>query len=154
MSPHILDQSALAAVLSESGWADIDQFYLACKERNVFGAEFYDRAIERAMKAEIRRMLRKGVVRDGAGRTIRVASIVIKDDNSVERRVYKQETLFDVADCVQVISYWKRHRDRCNDRIRYYRDLSLMLHGPQVQGMLPIDDDDPALLRNFATGLE
>jgi hypothetical protein len=143
MSPIIVNEVALARIVLGRDWADINELWEDCKREDVFGAKFYDGAIERAGKALLRRLLRSGKVKDERGRTVQVASIIIqvKDDkgNVKNKRVYKQELLFDIGDCIQVINYWRTNRDKCGERIRYYSDLAVQLHGPQVQGMLPFD---------------
>lgn len=140
MSPIMIDKPAFAEILAQSGWADIDSLYMACKESNIFGSDFYDRAIEIAMKEQIRRMLKSGKVKDADGNTINVASIIMTDKNGKKQRVYKQETLFEVDDFVQVVRYWKDSAKVCQDKLDYYIDLAVTKFGRQVQGLLDLGD--------------
>jgi hypothetical protein len=141
MSPVFRDMSILASVLKKGGWADIDELFDACFAANAFSHEFLSGAIKKAAKAEIRRQLKSGKVRDENGNVIRVANIVVKGKEGKLRRVYKQEMLFDVGDCVQVVSYWNTYVKRGKKKRDYYVNLAVQLHGPQIQGMLPLGDE-------------
>jgi hypothetical protein len=78
-------------------WATIDEFVDALDEANFWDEAFYSKVENQAKKQFIRRMIRKANDRPIW------ANVKIQDaETGVEVRVYKQESLFDVADYAQV----------------------------------------------------
>ncbi len=84
-------------------WATIDEFVDALDEANFWDEAFYSKVESQAKKQFIRRMIRKA--KDETDWPI-WANVKIQDAvTGVEVRVYKQESLFDVADYAQVCAY-------------------------------------------------
>lgn len=146
MSPQIKDKCAYLDTLAafgdrgdRGGWDNIDGFFNACLEANVFDDTFRTQSFEFAAKARIRRDLKRGIeTKDGQRK--KFANVVMKDSQGKTERVYKSEMLLDIGDCVQVVRYWRDRRKYCAKRIKYYTKLAIQLHGSTVQGFLPLRD--------------
>lgn len=89
-------------------WATIDDLVELCESDGYWSNEFQATAALNAKKAHVRRMIR--TLRDSDDWPV-WASVETTNDKGETVRVYKQETLFDVEDYRQVVSY---HVDRTN----------------------------------------
>lgn len=142
MSPQVKNKIAycdtLARVAEE--WGDIDDYYNAVVEADLIDDDFRARSLEIAVKAKIRRDLKGGKIMTKDGRMLRPGSIIMKDKQGNARRVYKDEMLFDVGDCVQVVQYWRDRRKYCGKKVRYYTKLAIKLHGESARDLLPLRD--------------
>lgn len=105
------------------GWASIQELVDVCDSVGFWSEDFYSEAQDKAKKAEIRRLI-KSIRTDGVPEW---ASIETTDENGKTKRVYKQETLFDISDYQQVVDYHagratyhrdtaKGYADRCEKR--------------------------------------
>lgn len=84
------------------GWASINDILELCDNAQFWTDDFLAEAEGKAKKATIRRLMKSIKGRDGAPEW---ASVVTADETGRPQRVYKQETLFDVADYRQVVAY-------------------------------------------------
>lgn len=96
------------------GWATIDELVDMCDSQGFFSGEFLAEAEDKAKKATVRRLIKQIKGSDNAPEW---ASVVTVDEQGKPTRVYKQETLFDIADYQQVVDY---HADRA----RYHQDTA------------------------------
>jgi abortive infection bacteriophage resistance protein len=84
-------------------WATIDEFVDALDESNFWDKAFYSKVEAHAKKQFIRRMIRRA--KDETDWPI-WANVKIQDAaTGTEVRVYKQESLFEIADYAQVCTY-------------------------------------------------
>lgn len=84
------------------GWASINDILQLCDSAGFWTDDFLEEAEDKAKKATIRRLMKSIKGQDGAPEW---ASVVIADEAGQPQRIYKQETLFDVADYRQVVEY-------------------------------------------------
>jgi len=84
-------------------WATIDEFVDALDEANFWDEAFYSKVEAHAKKQFIRRMIRRA--KDETDWPLWASVKVLDAKTGNEARVYKQETLFEISDYVQVCSY-------------------------------------------------
>jgi hypothetical protein len=111
-------------------WATINEFVDALDEANFWDEGFYSKVEDQAKKQFIRRMIRKA--KDETDWPV-WANVKIQDAaTGVEVRVYKQESLFDVADYAQVCGY--HHQAGLHHLVmaRGYRDRAERRYGRQA----------------------
>lgn len=96
------------------GWATIGELVDICDSQGFFSGEFLAEAEGQAKKATIRRLIKQIKGSDNAPEW---ASVVTVGEQGKPQRVYKQETLFDIADYQQVVDY---HADRA----RYHKETA------------------------------
>ncbi len=103
----------------ESDWMTIDEVVALCDEAGFWDRDFETRALANAKKAKIRRAI--GQLKDKHGLP-KFPSIMITDDEGVKKRVYKQETLFDVEDYKTIVNCHvalaNHHRDRAIEYVK------------------------------------
>ena len=87
---------------NSEGWMDIDELVDVYNETESWGVGFEQRAIRNAKKAYIRKAVSK--LKDSEGFP-KFPSVAITDSLGNTRRVYKQETLFDVEDYKRVVNF-------------------------------------------------
>ena len=142
MSPQIVDKpgycDAIAAEMQKGEWVTIDGLCDAVLP--YVDDNSVKQLVRAAVKAKIRNDLKAGKITTADGRRIKAANVVVKDKNGNLQQVYKDETLLDVGDCVQVVRYWRSRRNYAVRRIRYYTKLAVTLHGSQITGLLPLRD--------------
>jgi len=110
----------VACLSAMNRWATIDEFVDALDEADFWDESFHSKVEGQAKKQFIRRMIRKA--EDEADWPI-CANVKIQDAaTGVEVRVYKQESLFDVADYAQVCCYHRQAGLRHLGMARGYRD--------------------------------
>lgn len=105
----------LEATSAANAWAKIDTLVALCDEHGFWNDEFLSHTADNAKKAFVRRMIKTLKTDDGDPVW---ASVETTDDEGKTVRVYKQETLFNVDDYRQVVSY---HGDRAN----HHREMAL-----------------------------
>lgn len=93
------------------GWATIDEIVSLCDDASFWTDGFLADAEDKAKKSVVRRLIKSIRGIDSAPEW---ASVLTTDDDGKPQRIYKQETLFDVEDYRQVVTY---HADRS----RYHR---------------------------------
>lgn len=112
------------ALCNSNEWQTIDGLVAVCDEAGCWGIGFTQRATANAKKSQIRKVVSN--LKDEDGFPL-FPSITIIDDEGKRKRVYKQETLFDVEDYKTVDNYHARlsnhHKDmaegyvkRCEDK--------------------------------------
>jgi hypothetical protein len=84
-------------------WATIDEFVDALDEGNFWDEAFYSKVEAQAKKEFTRRMLRR--TKDETDWPIWANVKVLNPKTGAETRVYKQESLFEISDYVQVCRY-------------------------------------------------
>ena len=84
------------------GWATIDDIMDVCDSAGFWTDDFLHEAEGKAKKSAIRRLIKSIRGQDGSPEW---ASVVMTDEAGEPQRIYKQETLFDVADYRQVVEY-------------------------------------------------
>lgn len=87
-------------------WASIEDLVSLCDDAGYWSDEFYAQAQGSAKKSMVRRLIR--TLKDDTDFPV-WASVETTNEDGKNVRVYKQETLFDVDDYRQVVSY---HSDR------------------------------------------
>ena len=120
------DRSRLEAFLAKhaDGWTAIDELTELASEAELFTEEFLRAALEHAKKSYLRQIIRSLKGPDGFPLLVSVERI---GSDGVKRRVYRQESLFDVDDYKQVVQFHAaqatHHRDmaaayaqRCKNR--------------------------------------
>jgi hypothetical protein len=133
-----ISRESLAGVFEDLDWADIDQLCQAALQGGVFGPGFYSKCILAHAKTLIREVLRSGGMKDADGKVIKVASIVVVDDQTGRsRRVYKREDLFSLSDFIQVMHYHRGRAAHHKRKFKYFRSLAIRKHGDTVQPLLP-----------------
>jgi len=111
-------------------WATIDEFVDTLDEANFWDEAFYSKVENQAKKQFIRRMIRKA--KDDTDWPI-WANVKIQDAaTGVEVRVYKQESLFDVADYAQVCTYHHQAGLHHFGMARGYKDRAERRFGKQA----------------------
>ena len=111
-------------------WATINEFVDALDEGNFWDEAFYSKAEDQAKKQFIRRMLRKA--KDDTDWPL-WANVKIQDASTgIEIRVYKQESLFDVSDYIQVCGYHRQAGLHHFNMARGYRDRAERRFGKQA----------------------
>lgn len=139
MNAALLRERFSEIAASLQGWATIDEIVDACNEAGFWGDEFL-MEVENAAKKSAARKLMKSL---RSGNAPEWASIVTTDENGDEKRIYKQETLFDVEDYRQVVRYHvnraKYHRetaqgyaDRCETKFNVQLRLAFDRHRQAV----------------------
>ena len=83
-------------------WQTIDDLMAICDEAGCWEFDFESRALTNAKKMRIRKIISR--VKDKDGFPL-FPSVTILDDDGKKKRVYKQETLFDVEDYKAVVNY-------------------------------------------------
>ena len=96
----------------DSRWGDIDFLVEKCESAGVFSDEELERAAESYKKERVRRLVKS--IKDENGWPI-FASVVAFEADGTEKRVYKQETLFDVEDYRQVVIF---HQSRATHHMQ------------------------------------
>ncbi len=105
-------------------FATIDKIMELCDSAGFWSEEFQQAVAVKAKKSELRRLMKRAKHQDG---TPVFASIKTANEDGELVNVYKQETLFDVADYRQVVSYYvtgsnqyaataKQYAKRCKKR--------------------------------------
>jgi hypothetical protein len=111
-------------------WATIDEFVDALDEGDFWDEAFYSKVEAHAKKQFTRRMLRKA--KDETNWPI-WANVKMQDAKTgVEARVYKQESLFDVSDYVQVCSYHHQRGLHHLDTAKGYKERAERRFGKQI----------------------
>jgi len=87
---------------SSTQWATIDELVKQLDDLGYWDAMFNSRALLDSKKQHVRRLMRS--MKDENGVPL-FANIVTQDENGDEKRVYKQETLFDMTDYRQTVNY-------------------------------------------------
>lgn len=90
----------------DSRFGDIDFLVEKCEAAGIFSDEELDHAAESYKKDRVRRLMKS--IKDDNGWPL-FASVVVTEASGEEKRVYKQELMFDIDDYIQVSSY---HKDR------------------------------------------
>ena len=101
MSPELFMEA-----VSELGWAEVGDIVEALDGTDFWGDEWLEHAAAEQKKAYVRRKIKQLKGSDGWPVW---ASVAVTDTDGSEKRVYKQETLFDLEDYRKVIAY---HADR------------------------------------------
>ena len=111
-------------------WATIDKFVDALDEGDFWDETFYMKVEAHAKKQFIRRMLRKA--KDETDWPI-WANVKIQDAKTgTETHVYKQESLFEVSDYVQVCSYHRQRGLHHLDVADGYKERAARRFGEQI----------------------
>ena len=95
--------------------------------------------LEHSLAVEARRLLKQGFARDEDRQLHRVVQLIVTDDRGRRRRFYKSESRMDVGDCIEVVTRLGLVGDA--ERIKYYRQHAVELHGSQILGLLPFGVD-------------
>jgi len=95
-------QDVIRGVMTQQGFCSIDLLAKVAMDRGVFDDEFMGKAAEVAVKAVLRRELKR---KDDKGDSL-YHSVSVPDDAGEFTPVYKQETLFDVEDFRRVVNYY------------------------------------------------
>lgn len=113
-----------------SQWATINEFVDALDEGDFWDETFYMKVEAQAKKEFTRRMLRK--TKDKMNWPI-WANVKMQDAKTgVETRVYKQESLFEVSDYVQVCSYHRQMGLHHLDTAKGYKERAERRFGKQI----------------------
>ncbi len=111
-------------------WATIGEFVDALDEGNFWDEAFYSKVEGHAKKQFIRRMIRKA--KDETDWPI-WANVKIQDAKTGnEIRVYKQESLFEISDYVQVCQYHHGAGIHHLDMAKGYRERAERRFGKQI----------------------
>lgn len=94
-------------VTRDESWATIDVLKRRLDEAGFWDEDFLKSAIDEHKKAYIRRQIK--TITDGEGWPLFANVLTVDAMTGVKEHVYKQETLFDRDDYMQVVGY---HRDR------------------------------------------
>jgi hypothetical protein len=87
---------------ADTGWIAVEDLVERCDAIGFWSQDFADEAAREAKKARVRKLIR--TLKDGHGWP-QWASVQIIDADGRKRRVYKQETLFDLEDYRKVVAY-------------------------------------------------
>ncbi len=111
-------QGFVEILSSSNEWQTIDDLMAICDEAGYWESDFESRALTNAKKMRIRKIISK--VKDKDGFPL-FPSVTILDDGK-KKRVYKQETLFDVEDYKAVVNYHaslsNHHRDMAEGYVK------------------------------------
>ena len=111
-------------------WASIGEFVDALDEANFWDEAFYSKVEADAKKQFIRRMIRRA--KDETDWPI-WANVKIQDAaTGVEVRVYKQESLFEISDYVQVCGYHRQAGLHHLDMAKGYKERAERRFGKQI----------------------
>ncbi len=120
-------------------WATVDEIIKRLDGADYWDREFRNRALLNEKKKEVRRQMKS--LKDADGMPV-FANVVVPDEEGGEKHVYKQETLFDVGDYEQTITYHVSAGQHHIDMAVRYRGRALARF--QVQIPLPFDLPDAA----------
>jgi hypothetical protein len=133
MKPKMEKESVMdifTELVQDEKWMSIDDIFNKVQgnpelvERLLSGG-----AREKALKSACRQMVKR--MKDENGMP-RFASIITKDADGNETRVYKQETLFDVNDFVQLVDYHGKQVVHHAKMASHYSDKHKEATGKQV----------------------
>jgi len=112
-------QGFVEILSSSNEWQTIDDLMAICDEAGYWESDFESRALTNAKKMRIRKIISE--VKDKDGFPL-FPSVTILDDDGKKKRVYKQETLFDVEDYKAVVNYHaslsNHHRDMAEGYVK------------------------------------
>ena len=99
----VTDREAFAKIMANADkWATIDDIMGMCDKAGYWSETFLEESEVQSKKSHIRRLVRG--LKDETNWPV-WASVEKTDENGNKVRVYKQETLFDVDDYRQAVSY-------------------------------------------------
>lgn len=122
-------------ILDDEKWLSIDELVKKVRTNTELKNRLLEDVEDKALKTACRQLVKR--VKDENGMP-RFASIVQTDESGNEKRVYKQETLFDVNDYLQVTNYHSTQVIHHAKMVRHYSAEYKTLTGKQL--MLPYDD--------------
>lgn len=142
-------------LMETEGWMTTDALARAIRERDCLDAEWRAAAEERALRYELRKLLRTSKDADGWPR---YGNVIDVDEQGNRIQLYKQETLFDVDDYRQVMESHGRianhhvemmigYREHCQSRYDVQLPLPLEVFRPREKrgdepgGEAPDDDE-------------
>jgi hypothetical protein len=111
-------------------WATIDEFMDALDEANFWDEAFYSKVEAHAKKQFIRQMIRRA--KDETDWPVWANVKVLDAKTGVETRVYKQESLFEISDYVQVCGYHRQAGLHHLDMAKGYKERAERRFGKQI----------------------
>ncbi len=123
-------QRFISSLSGMNRWATIDEFVDALDEANFWDEAFYSKVEAHAKKQFIRRMIRRA--KDETDWPLWASVKVLDAKTGNEARVYKQETLFEISDYVQVCSYHHQVGLHHLDMAKGYRERAERRFGGQI----------------------
>lgn len=140
-TPRAKDFARIAAQVKD--WMTTEDIITLCDEQNFWPYEFLENAIHSIKKVAVRNLARKRDYKDDDGNPIELVSIIQRNEAAEkDERAYKQLSLFDRRDYIQVIADRWRRRKYWDDEIRRFVRLAIENHGEGIQAMLPFLPDD------------
>lgn len=109
MKADRMEQEAFGRILvGLPDWKSVDSIRRACDEQGFWSEQFIERGLVTAKNDVIRGLVRRVKLKDGEGGHDELVGVIQKI-NGKKERVYKQLSLFDADDFVQVVGF---HTDR------------------------------------------
>jgi hypothetical protein len=143
-TPRSLSSKEFARIaIQVEDWMTTDDIVTLCDQQNFWPYEFLEDAIANIKKVAVRNLARRKVYQDEAGNPIELVSIIQRNEEAQkDERVYKQLSLFEEFDFVQVITdRWDRRR-YWDSEIKRFLKLALEKFGDHFQGLLPFLPED------------
>lgn len=129
MTTEVSISDLIIEATKDARWGDIDFLVEKCEAAGMFSDEDLDRAAKSYKKDRVRRLVKS--LKDENGWPI-FASVKVLEISGDEKRVYKQESLFDVDDYNQVVAYHTQQAQHHMQMANGYTERANVRFGNQL----------------------